>query len=400
MTRFWTVTKETLKKQMKSPSFWLMVFMPFIIMAVSAAIGYFSSKDSIDRVVAIVADERVEEMFSSDDIMKFVYRDEKTAQKELENKDISAYAVVDEKDGILSMKYYSSGMGKLSGFYLETMAEDIQDSLNKNSADLSQSQERILKRKPNIEYFDVKDKVSNPVATLLYIVMTFAMYMFLIMYANIVVMDVAVEKGTKMLEFIFSSVRPRTYFAGKIFGNFLVILVHTLVYTVIGLIGFGVIRSTDILEKFGISLPSYENLSQTLLIMVLFAIFGILIYMIVAAMLGSLVSKQEDASKMAAPIMVIPIVSYAISFTFIGKNPNMVMKVLSYLPFFSTFFMPMRMIYSDANLFKAMVSLIILLVSIVVCYFICAKIYKKNILNYSSDKLFGRNKKLKLKRKP
>lgn len=400
MTRFWTVTKETLKKQMKSPSFWLMVFMPFIIMAVSAAIGYFSSKDSTDRVVAIVADERVEEMFSSDDIMKFVYRDEKTAQKELENKDISAYAVVDEKDGILSMKYYSSGMGKLSGFYLETMAEDIQDSLNKNSADLSQSQERILKRKPNIEYFDVKDKVSNPVATILYIVMTFAMYMFLIMYANIVVMDVAVEKGTKMLEFIFSSVRPRTYFAGKIFGNFLVILVHTLVYTVIGLIGFGVIRSTDILEKFGISLPSYENLSQTLLIMVLFAIFGILIYMIVAAMLGSLVSKQEDASKMAAPIMVIPIVSYAISFTFIGKNPNMVMKVLSYLPFFSTFFMPMRMIYSDANLFKAMVSLIILLVSIVVCYFICAKIYKKNILNYSSDKLFGRNKKLKLKRKP
>lgn len=132
--------------------------------------------------------------------------------------------------------------------------------------------------------------------------------------------------------------------------------------------------------------------------MILFAIFGILLYMIVAAMLGSLVSKQEDASKMASPIMIIPIACYGLSFIFLGKNPNLLMKVLSYIPFFSTFFMPMRMIYSDANLIKAMISLIILILSIIVTYIICSKIYKRNILNYSSDKLFGRNKILKIKK--
>lgn len=398
MSRFLTVAKETWKRQMKSPSFWLMVFMPFIVLAISVTVGYFANKDSSDKKIAIVADSEMQDMFKNNDIIDFVFTDEKTAKNNLEKKEITAYAIINEEKGILNMKYYSSGMGRLTSIYLETIVKNIQNSINNQSANLSEKQARILTRNPNIEYFDVKDTVSNPVSTVLYFIMTLGMYIFLIMYSNIMIMDVAVEKGTKMLEFIFSSIRPRTYFAGKIFGNFLVILTHGMMYMIFGLIGFGIIRATDILGKIGLAIPDYPNLLQTIIIMILFAVFGILLYMIVAAMLGSLVSKQEDASKMASPLMIIPIACYALSFFFMGKNPNMIMKVLSFLPFFSTFFMPMRMIYSDANISIAVSSLLVLLGSIFVTYFICAKIYKKNILNYSSDKLFRRNKKVKLKK--
>lgn len=398
MSRFSTVAKKTWKRQMKSASFWFMVFMPFIVLAISLVIGYFANKDSSDKKIAIVADNQIQDMFKTNEVIDFVFTDQKTAKKDLESKDISAYAIVKEEEGILDMKYYSSGIGSISSIYLETVVKNIQNSIKNQNAKLSEKQARILTRNPSIEYYSVKDKVSNPISTALYFIMTLAMYMFLIMYSNIMIMDVAVEKGTKMLEFIFSSIRPRTYFAGKIFGNLLVILTHGMIYMLFGLIGLGIIRATNILGKIGLTIPEYSNLLQTIMIMILFAVLGILLYMIVAAMLGSLVSKQEDASKMASPLMIIPIACYALSFFFMGKNPNMLMKVLSFMPFFSTFFMPMRMIYSDANLSIAASSLLVLLGSIIITYFICAKIYKKNILNYSSDKLFGRNKKVKLKK--
>ena len=61
--------------------------------------------------------------------------------------------------------------------------------------------------------------------------------------------------------------------------------------------------------------------------------------------------------------------------------------------------MPMRLIYENASLLQGMISLVILLGGIVLMYIIAARVYKKNILNYSTNKLFGREKKLKIKKK-
>ncbi|MDY6018055.1 MAG: ABC transporter permease, partial [Anaerococcus sp.] len=92
MSRFLIVTSETWKKQMKSPSFWLMVAMPFIALAVVFVIGYFANKESSDKKVAIVADKQTQEMFSNNEVIDFVFRDEKTAKKDLDKKKITAYA--------------------------------------------------------------------------------------------------------------------------------------------------------------------------------------------------------------------------------------------------------------------------------------------------------------------
>ncbi|WP_306482997.1 hypothetical protein [Anaerococcus sp.] len=47
MSRFITVALDSWKKQLKSPAFWLVVFMPIIMMAISGAITYFSADDGI-----------------------------------------------------------------------------------------------------------------------------------------------------------------------------------------------------------------------------------------------------------------------------------------------------------------------------------------------------------------
>lgn len=193
--------------------------------------------------------------------------------------------------------------------------------------------------------------------------------------------------------------------AGKIFGTILAMLVHFGIYLALGLVGFAIIKFTGFYEKiktmlgFNIS-EIFEGINYKLVgEIILFMVLGLILYIILSAMLGSLVQKQEDAGKMATPIMLIIMFCYFISTSFVGSEPNNFIKILSYIPFLSTFFMPMRLIYENASLLQGMISLIILLVGIVLMYIISARVYKKNILNYSTNKLFGRGKKLKIKKK-
>lgn len=193
--------------------------------------------------------------------------------------------------------------------------------------------------------------------------------------------------------------------AGKIFGTILAMLVHFGIYLALGLVGFAIIKFTGFYEKiktmlgFNIS-EIFEGINYKLVgEIVLFMVLGLILYIILSAMLGSLVQKQEDAGKMATPIMLIIMFCYFISTSFVGSEPNNFIKILSYIPFLSTFFMPMRLIYENASLLQGVISLIILIGGIILMYIIAARVYKKNILNYSTNKLFGRGKKLKIKKK-
>lgn len=399
MSRFFTVAFENWKKQVKSPSFWLMVFLPFLIVIVGGVVGYFTGSGLDNNKVAVVADEEYRHLFAKNELVDFTFEKEDAAKKDLKDKEIAGYLMLSEDDKNVKMDYYSTGLGAVNSFYLENLAKEIQNSINSQNANLTKEQSEIMTRNPVINYYQVDDKASNPVAMGLYFGSVLIMYMALILYSNIMIMDVAVEKGTKILEFIFSSVKATTYFAGKIAGNFMLILTQALIYVIFGILGFGIVKFTGVLDKISIDLSVVPNLGLVLFEMLGFLVFGILIYMIMAAMLGSLVSKQEDASKMATPIMVIPIIAYIIAMSFIGRGPNLFIKVLSYIPFVSSFFMPMRLAFSDASLFEGLISIVILAAGCVVAYIIAAKVYKKNILNYSSSKLFGRGKRMKAKEK-
>ena len=107
--------------------------------------------------------------------------------------------------------------------------------------------------------------------------------------------------------------------------------------------------------------------------------------MILAAMLGSLAKKQEDAGKVGTPLILVIIFAFVIALSFMGKEETLLIKVLSYLPFVSVFFMPMRLIRSSVGLGYGLISILIMLVSIILAYKIASKVYKKNILNYSSN---------------
>ena len=54
----------------------------------------------------------------------------------------------------------------------------------------------------------------------------FFLYMILITYASVTAQEVASEKGTKIMEVVFSSIRATHYFYARMIGLFGVIFTH------------------------------------------------------------------------------------------------------------------------------------------------------------------------------
>ncbi len=404
MNRFMTVSIDTLKKHLKSGSFWVMVLMPFIMAVIIGIISYISYSTKTPDTIAVVTEEKYKKNFQNNSMVDFEFKSKKEAKKALKDKDISAYLEVKNKDGLLNFDYYGDTTAKTPMLVINSLAESMQRKENLKNSNINAKQNAIISQKPQVKLHEIKDNLKNPGNMVALFATIFVMYFVLIFYSQIIMQDIAIEKGSKMLEFIFSSVRAGTYMAGKIFGTILAMLVHFGIYLILGLVGFAVIKFTGLYDKIlsmiDINISDlFKGINGQLVgQIILFMILGLILYIILSAMLGSLVQKQEDAGKMATPIMLIIMFCYFISISFVGSEPNLFIKILSYIPFLSTFFMPMRLIYENASLFQGMVSLIILLLGIILMYIVAARVYKKNILNYSTNKLFGRGKKLKIKK--
>ena len=228
---------------------------------------------------------------------------------------------------------------------------------------------------------------------IIYFIFLFLMYMISITFINVVLTETATEKGTKMIEFIFSSVRPGDYFAGKMVGNFMAVLIQIITYVIVGIVGFNIAKAKGILDSLPINLAMGPNFAPILIEMILLFLLGIFIFLIAAGMLGSFTTKVEDAGKVGTPLIFAIVILFFLAMKLMNEGDLLVSQVLSYLPFASTFFMPLRLLNGYATITQGVISIVILVISIFLMYKLGEKVYKKNILNYSTDGFFKRKKK-------
>ncbi|WP_296113426.1 ABC transporter permease [uncultured Anaerococcus sp.] len=398
MNRKLIVALDSFKKQIKSPSFWAMVFVPILVMLVPTGINYYLNKaDSESKLeggmdkLAIVTDENVRPYFKG---LGEDYRlvSKKEAENYLKEEKIDSYGEISEENGQVKLTIKSKTIDTKIISTLPQLADEIQNLVNIENAGLNQNQVEIFSTRADVR-IDQVDKERNLMAYASYFILLMFMYFMLIMYSNILVVDIATEKGSKMIEFIFSSVSSKDYFAGKILGNFLAIILHSVLYLILGLGSYFFVKSRGLLDMVNINM-SLDR--ETLLIIgeiFLFIILSLLSYMIVAATLGSLANKQEDASKVASPLMVTIIAAFMVAMIFMKRPANLFVKVASFIPYISVFFMPLRLIKADAGIMEAFISLIILLLSLYISYIISSKIYKKHILNYQESKFLKARRK-------
>ena len=160
----------------------------------------------------------VKEGLKGTDGLTFDYKDEAAAKKAMKEEEIKGILTVEEKDGQLEARYQSEDAMK-PDFKSVLMAKlsQVQQMLNVSKADLSQEQLTALSQQVSLtEKIDEKKEGLKMVQTMVAGGIGFLLYMILIFYSSITAQEVASEKGTKIMEVVFSSIRASHYFYARI----------------------------------------------------------------------------------------------------------------------------------------------------------------------------------------
>ena len=386
MNRVKIVMLETLKTHLKSGAFWAMILLPIVFGIIGGLGGYFAGT-SEDNPMALIVTEELKPYFNEEDY-KFI--DEDQLDSLIDSKDVTSYAKIREENGQVVADLNDSDLDMVKTLTFQDSLSKIQSQLNAKNASLDQDQEEILAKTPIINKIEDEKTDNKMIGQLIYFVLIFLMYMVLMSFVNLVLSDIATEKGTKMIEFIFSSVRPGDYFAGKMLGNFIAVFVQIITYVIFGLIGFFIVKSRGLFDGLDLSFTLTSSSYGIIAEIVALFLLGIFIFLVIAGMLGSFATKVEDAGKMGTPLIFVTIILFFLAMSLQKKGDIMLTQVLSYIPLASTFFMPLRLLNGYAGLSQGLISIAILIVTIFLVYRFGEKVYKRNILNYSTDNWFTR----------
>ena len=358
-----------------------MVISPFLFLALSVGIGFLqgSSMAKNSKIAVVTTVPSVEEGLKGTNGINFDYKDEASAQAAIKDEKIKGYLTIDQEDSVLKAVYHGeTSLETGIKLAVTNKLNELQYQLNRSAANLSQEQEKRLSQTVDFtEKIDESKENKKIVQTIAAAGLGFFLYMILITYASVTAQEVASEKGTKIMEVVFSSIRASHYFYARMLALLLVILTHIGIYVVGGLAAILLFKDLPILAQSGILNHIGEAFSLNTLLFVLVSLF---MYVVLAAFLGSMVSRPEDAGKALSPLMIL-IMGGFFGVTALGAaGDNLILKIGSYIPFISTFFMPFRTINGYAGGVEAWISLAITVIFAVVATGFIGRMYASLVL--------------------
>lgn len=216
------------------------------------------------------------------------------------------------------------------------------------------------------------------------LIMTFVLYMFILMYGQMVMTSIIEEKNNRVLEILVTSVKPTQLMMGKLVGVGLVALTQVLIWFVVvaSIVQWVLPAITDenmlgVLGQMGLM----SEIMRIFGFLVIFLIGGFLMYASIFAAIGASVDNIQDASQLTT-FAVVPIIIALIFSVSIGQNPNSELAtILSIIPFTSPMVMMAR-IPAGVPLWEIVTSIVVLFATIYFVVWLSAKIYRIGIFMY------------------
>lgn len=263
-----------------------------------------------------------------------------------------------------------------------SVMESMYNDLMFKKLDLTEEELLSLYLTYESDYIYVKEnEVMNysnyMVAMFLTIILFYAVYF----YAMQVSFSVTTEKTSKIVEILLTSSDAKSIIIGKTLGIGIIGIIQIIVFTIIGLICANLFIPGEILSD----ILSGINLSPMLFFVILiYFIFGYLLYSFLFALTGSMVSRAEDTQSANAPVSIILVLSFYLAFFSMADSSNLINTIAKLLPFSSPFLIPVSFINGTSSMLEVIISMVILIITVYVTSYISIKIYKNAILNFGS----------------
>ncbi|MCC5949904.1 MAG: ABC transporter permease [Nitriliruptoraceae bacterium] len=214
---------------------------------------------------------------------------------------------------------------------------------------------------------DVEDEAGRFLAANIGVVFLFGV---LILYASMIINGVIEEKGSRVVELLVEAVPVRWLMAGKILG--------------LGLVGLG-----QVLVLFGppvaILLVTGGEFVPTgtgglLGALLLWFVLGYALYAVMAAGLGALVSRPEEAQAVLTPANTLMIVGYFVGFFVIQAPDTTFSRIVAVVPFSAPYAMLVRQAVGDPAWWEIGAAIGLTLLTIVGLTMLAARLYEGGIL--------------------
>lgn len=215
------------------------------------------------------------------------------------------------------------------------------------------------------------------------------LYVAVLVYGQLVAQSVATEKSSRAMELLITSADPKNLIFGKVIGTGVAGLAQIAVLLIWGVICIAI--NKDYLAGNEV-LSMFTSISPSLVIYtIVFFVLGFGLYAFLNGAMGSMASKLEDVGTLTMPVMFTFIIGFVITISFMSADniDNIIIKVLSYVPFTSPMAMFARICMGTASHFEAIISIIILIISIFVLGRLAVTIYRIGILMYGKPPKFN-----------
>lgn len=221
------------------------------------------------------------------------------------------------------------------------------------------------------------DSASNYMYTY---ILVFGLYFIIIIYGQIVASSVAAEKSNRTMELLVTSTNTTYLIFGKIISGALA-----------GIIQFGLILGTGLIT-YKLNANAWDHNLDFLFdipanVLVAFAFFGVmgyLFYAFIFGALGALVSRTEDVSTSATPVIILFVGVFMVAMLGMQNTSGIVLRVASFLPFSSFMAMFVRIAMGTVSILEIITSFLILVVSTVLIGVLASRIYRAGTLMYGN----------------
>lgn len=397
MSKMGIIIKDVYKKNVKSTAFLIMILAPFLLMGIFYLSQYFFGDANDINKIGIVSDqpaiaEQLAETKNDDYKFKVITSDKK-AQAQLEDKKIDAYLDLKMGSDQVSGKLYSkTSLGTSTEMQLQQILSSMQANIRASQLNLTTAQVQKVMEPAKFESTKVifengkmkNDGGDSGTQFILSFLTTIIMFVFIVSYSSIIAQEIASEKGTRIMEVLLSSMKAKTHYYGKLLGVLLVALTQLLIYGVAIVLGYRQFKDMDMVKDLLSNVSIKALLGSGAFVIITFMLVGLFLYAVLSALCGSLVSKPEDTAKAIQPVTYLSMIGYMLSLILGTSDPtNVIIKVTSYIPFLSSYSMPLRLASGTVALSSAFVSLAILILFTIFLTLFSAQLYKSNVLVYS-----------------
>lgn len=405
MSKLNVFIKDTFLKITKSISFISMLLSPLIVIAIVVGISYFADQmfsGMSDVNLAVISEEPgietiLEETDESINIVEEVETEE-VANEELANETLDGYLVVEWTGDQLEATITHTGDLDNHIPLIEQTLTNTQMLTRAEALGVAPEEIQALVEPVALENTSVsidegeiveEDGIVNAIEIGgAYFINIFIM-MLIMFYAATVIEEIAGEKGTRMMEVILSSTTATTHFFGKLIGVFLVMLVHISFYVLIGVGAFMYFRNHDFVTSLLGDLDIGSIIVDFLEFSSVFLIVGVLMYMFIAAFLGSLITKTEDINRAATPMSLLVVVGFYIGLFAMAQPENIIVTVSSFIPFLTPFVMPFRIATNTVSNLHVWLSIGGTILFTIFVAFVSLMFYRANVLIYSDTSLLN-----------